>query len=78
MNVLDSCGLVAEGGDVGCGLLKRSVYSNRTVSSPVSDAASHNTRSTAAPATFTTPELPAWNIARKNFMRIIGNDKSIK
>ena len=59
MHVLDGCGLVAEGGAVGCGLLKRSIYSNRTVSSPVSDAASHNTRFTAAPATFTTPELPA-------------------
>ena len=78
MHVLDSCGLVADGGAVGCGLLKRSIYSNRTVSSPVSDAASHNTRFTAAPATFTTPELLACNIARKNFMRIIGNDKSIK
>ena len=55
MHVLDICGLVAEGGAVGCGLLKRSIYSNRTVSSPVSDAASPNTRFTVAPATFTTP-----------------------
>ena len=78
MHALDGCGLVAEGGAVGCGLLKRSIYSNRTVSSPVSDAASHNTHFTAAPATCTTPELPACNIAKKNFMRIIGNDKSIK
>ena len=78
MHVLDSCGLVAEGGAVGCGLLKRSIYSNRTVSSSVSDAASHNTHFTATPATFTTPELPACNIAKKNFMKIIGNDKSIK
>ena len=78
MYVLDGCGLVVEGGAVGCGVLKRSIYSNRTVSSPVSDAASYNTRFTAAPAAFTTPELPACNIAKKNFMRIIGNDKSIK
>ena len=77
MHVLDSCGLVAEGGAVGCGLLKRSIYSNR-VSSPVSDAASHNTCFTAAPATFITPELPACNVTKKNFMKIIGNDKSIK
>ena len=78
MHVLDGCGLVAEVGAVGCGRLKRSIYSNRTVSSPVSDAASHNTCFTAAPATFTTPELPACNIAKKNFMKIIGNNKSIK
>ena len=78
MHVLDSCGLVAEGRAVGCGLMKRSIYSNRTVSSSVSDAASHNTRFIAAPATFISPELPACNIAKKNFMRIIGNDKSIK
>ena len=78
MNVLDGCGLVAEGGAVSRGLLKRSIYSNRTVSSPVSDAVSHNTRFTAAPTTFTTPELPACNIAKKNFMKIIGNDKSIR
>ena len=69
---------MAEGGAVGCGLLKISIYSNRTVRCPVSDAVSHNTRFTAAPATFTTPQLPACNIAKKNFMRIIGNDKSIK
>ena len=78
MHVLDGCGLVAEGGAVGCGLLKRLIYSNRTVSSLVSDAASHNTHFTAAPATLTTPELPACNITKKNFMKIIGNDKSIK
>ena len=78
MHVLDSCGPVAEGGAVGCNLLKRSIYCNRTVSGPVSDATSHNTRFTAAPATFTTPELPACNIAKKNFMKIIGNDQSIK
>ena len=78
MHVLDGCGLVAEGGAVGCGLQKRSIYSNRTVSGPVSDATSHNARFTVAPATFTTPELPACNIAKKNFMKIIGNDKSIK
>ena len=48
------------------------------------DAAPQSTRFTAAPATFTltycltTPKLPACNITRKNFMRIIGNDKSIK
>ena len=78
MHVLDGCGLVAEGGAVGCGLLKRLIYSNRTVSGPVSDATSHNTRFTVAPAKFTTPELPACNIAKKNFMKIIGNDKSTK
>ena len=72
MHVLDGCGFVAEGGANGCGLLKRSIYSNRTVSSLVSDAASHNTHFTATPATFTTPELPAvYNIAKKNFMIII-------
>ena len=76
--------VAAEGGSVACALLKRSIYSNRTVSSPVSDVASHSTCFIAAPATFTltyclaTPDLPACNIARKNFMRIIGNDKSIK
>ena len=67
-------------------MLKRSIYSNRTVSSLVAGAASRSTCFTAASATFTltycfeTPELPACNIARKNFMRIIGNDidKSIK
>ena len=82
--------VAAEGGTVGCALLKRSIYSNRTVSSPVitdcsirvyrsfsRDAASHSTRFTTAPATFTltyclaTPELPACNIARKNFMRMM-------
>ena len=57
--------VAAEGGAVGCALLKRSIYSNRTVSSPVCDAASHSTRFTAAPATFmrtycdATLELPA-------------------
>ena len=60
---------MAKKGANGCGLLKRSIYSNRTVSSLLSDAASHNTRFTAAPATFTTPELPACNIAKKNFMK---------
>ena len=89
--------VATEGGAVGCALLKRLIYSNRTFSynwtadcsirvyrSFSGDAASHSTRFTAAPATFTltycpaTPELPACNIARKNFMRIIGNDKSIK
>ena len=72
--------VVDEGGAVGCALLKRSIYSKRTVSSPVSDAASHSTHFTAAPEIFTltyclaTPELSACNIAKKNFMRIIGND----
>ena len=79
MHVLDGCGFVAEGRAVGCcGLLKRSIYSNRTVSGPVSDATSHNTRFTVAPATFTTPKLLACNIAKKNFMKIIGYAKSIK
>ena len=65
MHVLDGCGLVAERGAVGCALLKRLIYSNRTVNSPDNDAASHNTRFTAAPATFITPELPAFNIHTK-------------
>ena len=44
------------------------------------DAASHSTHFTVAPATFTltyclaTPELPACNIAKKNFMRTIGKN----
>ena len=88
--------VAAEGGAVDCARLKRSIYSNRTVSSWTTDcsirvyryfsrdAASHSTRFIAAPATFTltyclaTPELPVCNITRKNFKRIIGNDKSIK
>ena len=91
--------VAAEEGAVGCALLKgrytlieHSVVrynwttecSIRVYRSFSRDAASHSTRFTAVPATFTltyclaTPELLACNIARKNFMRIIGNDKSIK
>ena len=75
MHVLDGCGLVAEGGAVGCGLLKdRYTLIEQSVVQLVMLHASHNTRFTATPATFTTPELPACNIAKKNFMKIIGND----
>ena len=87
-----------------CALLKRSMYFNRTVSSPVItglltvlleyiDLSAEMQPLTVLVSllhqqTFTltyclacaTPELVllACNIARKNFMRKIGNDKSIK
>ena len=65
----------AEGGAVGCALLKNQYYLIKQ---------SHGTHFTITSALFTltyclaTLELLACNIARKIFMRIIGNDKSIK
>ena len=94
--------VAAEGGAVGCALLKDRytlieqsvVHYNRTTDCSIRvyrsfsrDAASQSTRFTVAlysniytclATPEPDPELPACNIARKNFMRIIGNDKSIK
>ena len=61
--------VAAEERAVGCALLKRSIYSNRTVSSPAirvyqsfsRDAASHGTRFTAATATLIYTDLLSCN-----------------